>query len=71
MKFDHLFSEFITGSPMAPLTGIGNIYIGYLMMHMKQEPHTGVDISRIAEILATLACWIDNPHTYPKIEEFR
>lgn len=56
---------------MAPLTGIGVIYAGYLMMHMRNEPHTGVDISRMGEILATLACWIDNPNTLPKQEEFR
>lgn len=44
------------------------MYIGYLMMHMRNEPQTGVDVSRIGEILATLACWIDNPVTLPKTE---
>jgi hypothetical protein len=33
--------------------------------------HTGLDITRIGEILSTLACWIDNPHTVPKLETFR
>ena len=40
-------------------------------MHMRNEHPSGVDISRIGEILCTLACWIDNPHTLPKPEEFR
>eukprot|EP01119_Soliformovum_irregulare_P021104 TRINITY_DN6967_c0_g1_i1.p1 TRINITY_DN6967_c0_g1~~TRINITY_DN6967_c0_g1_i1.p1 ORF type:complete len:1824 (-),score=734.75 TRINITY_DN6967_c0_g1_i1:21-5492(-) len=66
-----LLSEFITGSPMAPLTGIGIIYVGYLNMHMRNSPITGVDISRIAEIMATLSCWVDNPQTLPKPEEFQ
>lgn len=66
-----LLSEFITGTPMAPLTAIGDVYIGYLMCHMKNNPLTGVDITRIAEILATLGCWIDNPKTFPKPEEYR
>jgi hypothetical protein len=64
-------SEFITGTPMAPLTAIGTMYIGYLMMHMRQDPISGVDISRMGEILCTIACWIDNPNTFPKVEEFR
>jgi hypothetical protein len=40
-------------------------------MHMRNRPHSGVDISRIGEILCTIACWIDNPNTLPKVEEFR
>jgi len=30
-----LLSEFITGTPMAPLVGVGDLYIGYLFMHMR------------------------------------
>ena len=66
-----LLSEFVTGTPMAPLTAIGNMYIGYLIMHMRNKPHSGIDVSRIGEILCTIACWIDNPNTLPKEEEFR
>jgi len=66
-----LLSEFVTGTVMAPLSGSGNLYIGFLMMHMRARRLSGVDVSRIAEILATLACWIDNPYTAPKPDEFR
>ncbi|KAL6057492.1 Eukaryotic peptide chain release factor GTP-binding subunit [Balamuthia mandrillaris] len=64
-----LLSEFVTGTPMAPLTETGNLYIGFLLMHMKKRPPTGMDVSRMAEILATLACWIDNPKTLPKYHD--
>lgn len=65
-----LLSEFITGSAMAPLKGTGMLYIGYLLYHMRSDPHTGLDITRIAEFLATLSCWVENPHTIPKPEDF-
>eukprot|EP01125_Pyxidicula_operculata_P007847 TRINITY_DN2653_c0_g9_i1.p1 TRINITY_DN2653_c0_g9~~TRINITY_DN2653_c0_g9_i1.p1 ORF type:complete len:1829 (+),score=506.01 TRINITY_DN2653_c0_g9_i1:339-5489(+) len=64
-----LLSEFITGTPMAPLTEIGNLYIGYLMLHMRSK-FSGVDITRIAEILSTLWFWIQNPKTLPKVEQY-
>ncbi|KAH3759243.1 translation elongation factor 1a [Pelomyxa schiedti] len=65
-----LMSEFITGTPMAPLTATGHLYIGYLNLHMRAERHTGLDVTRIAELLSSLAVWIQNPHTQPKQEEF-
>lgn len=64
-----LLSEFITGTPMAPLTATGNLYIGYLNMHMRAARHTALDIRRISELLASLAVWVRNLHTSPKPEE--
>eukprot|EP01114_Cavostelium_apophysatum_P012208 TRINITY_DN270_c0_g1_i4.p1 TRINITY_DN270_c0_g1~~TRINITY_DN270_c0_g1_i4.p1 ORF type:complete len:1841 (+),score=636.84 TRINITY_DN270_c0_g1_i4:878-6400(+) len=66
-----LLSEFVTGSPMAPLTGVGLLYAGFVVFHMRQENISGVDVSRLAELLATIACWIDNPQTIPKVDEFK
>jgi elongation factor 1-alpha len=64
-----LISEFITGTPMAPLTEIGVLYSGYLLMHIRSEL-SSLDVARIGEIMATMRCWINNPKTKPKIEEF-
>ncbi len=38
-----LLSEFITGTAMAPLTGIVDLYVGFLLMHMRKK-HTGLGI---------------------------
>eukprot|EP01105_Mastigella_eilhardi_P015820 TRINITY_DN3621_c0_g1_i2.p1 TRINITY_DN3621_c0_g1~~TRINITY_DN3621_c0_g1_i2.p1 ORF type:complete len:1898 (+),score=453.80 TRINITY_DN3621_c0_g1_i2:680-5695(+) len=65
-----LLSEFITGTPMAPLTATGNLYIGFLHAHMRTERITALDVQRIGELLATLTCWIRDPRTLPKPEEF-
>lgn len=64
-----LMSEFVTGTPMAPLAGVGLMYVGFLMMHMRAENISGVDIARMGDILSSLACWVDNPKTNPKREE--
>ena len=49
-----LLSAFFTGTPMAPLPGIGLIYCGFLMMHLRRAPLTGLDVTRVAQLLATL-----------------
>jgi hypothetical protein len=36
---------------------------------MRNENISGVDIARMGDILSSLACWIDNPKTFPKKEE--
>eukprot|EP01105_Mastigella_eilhardi_P026519 TRINITY_DN771_c1_g1_i4.p1 TRINITY_DN771_c1_g1~~TRINITY_DN771_c1_g1_i4.p1 ORF type:complete len:1535 (-),score=344.89 TRINITY_DN771_c1_g1_i4:764-5137(-) len=64
-----LLSEVITGTPMAPLPGIGNIYIGYLMMHMRAHPHTTLDVTRMAEIVSTVGQWLASSETEPTLED--
>eukprot|EP01127_Copromyxa_protea_P014471 TRINITY_DN4037_c0_g1_i5.p1 TRINITY_DN4037_c0_g1~~TRINITY_DN4037_c0_g1_i5.p1 ORF type:complete len:1576 (-),score=392.54 TRINITY_DN4037_c0_g1_i5:89-4816(-) len=64
-----LMSEFVTGTPMAPLSGVGLMYIGFLSMHMRSQNISGVDVARMGDILSSLACWIDNPKTFPKKED--
>jgi hypothetical protein len=72
-----LLSEFVTGTPLAPLTGfysfyiilkkyasidiqffcclgIGLVYMGFIAMHLRKDKITGVDITRIAQLLATV-----------------
>ncbi|KAH3765923.1 elongation factor 1-alpha [Pelomyxa schiedti] len=66
-----LLSEVITGTPLAPLPSIINIYGGYFMMHMRVAKHSSLDICRMGEILSTMFYWIKNPSTTPSIEEFR
>jgi hypothetical protein len=39
-----LVSEFVTGTPMAPLPGIVDFYIGFLFLHMRNSKHTGLGI---------------------------
>jgi hypothetical protein len=64
-----LISEFVTGTPLAPLTAWGHLFIGFLLSHMRAMPHTGVDVTRMGELLATLGVFLNNPHTVPKPEE--
>ena len=66
-----LLSEFITGTPMAPLSGSILLYGGYLMMHMNNFNISGLDISRIIEILSTITVWINCPTTVPKINDVK
>jgi len=61
-----LMSEFITGTPMAPLSEIGIIYTGYMLLHLRAHTMVDIDFQRVGEFLCTISCWIDNPKTAPK-----
>lgn len=59
-------SEPVTGTAMAPLTGVGLFYVAFVAHHLARDTVTGAEARRVAELIATLHQWLRHPNTFPK-----
>ncbi len=64
-----LMSEPVTGTALAPLSEVGMFYAAFAYHHLRVAKPTDLDFSRIAQCLASLWFWLDNPRTNPSVKD--